>query len=136
MSVNTDNPQAPASSEGLDSLADRTSFLDIPPEAERRYLEAVQLGDAPPAGVNKPLEQNKRYNLFVKPGMLRNRKSPRVVEIVPDMPTEKLKTRPPRSSGNLEPKTTTPPLNRHQPRNPTFRQNQARHPRRWKNRTT
>ncbi|MDE0905859.1 MAG: hypothetical protein OSB18_00510 [SAR324 cluster bacterium] len=89
MSVNTDNPQAPASSEGLDSLADRTSFLDIPPEAERRYLEAVQLGDAPPAGVNKPLEQNKRYNLFVKPGMLRNRKSPRVVEIAPDMPTEK-----------------------------------------------
>jgi hypothetical protein len=75
----------------LDSPADRTSFLDIPPEAERRYLEAVQLGDAPPAGVNKPLEQNKRYNLFVKPGMLRNRnrKSPRVVEIAPDMPTEK-----------------------------------------------
>ena len=89
MSVDIGNSQASASSEGLGSLASRTSFLDIPPEAERLYLESVQLGDAPLARVNKPLEQNKRYNLFVKPGMLRNRTSPRVVEIAPDMPTEK-----------------------------------------------
>ena len=136
MSVNTDNPQAPASSEGLDSLADRTSFLDIPPEAERRYLEAVQLGDAPPAGVNKPLEQNKRYNLFVKPGMLRNRKSPRVVEIAPDMPTEKAENAASSVLRELGAENNDAPLNRHQPRNPTFRQNQARHPRPWKNRTT
>ena len=91
MSVDIGNSQASASSEGLGSLASRTSFLDIPPEAERLYLESVQLGDAPLARVNKPLEQNKRYNLFVKPGMLRNRtrKPPRMVKIAPDMPTEK-----------------------------------------------
>ena len=53
-------------------LSGRSSCLEISPEAERRYLESVQLGDAPPTGRNKPLEQNKRYGLFVKPGMLRN----------------------------------------------------------------
>ncbi len=91
MSVDTGNPQESTPPEELDLLSGRSSCLEISPEAERRYLESVQLGDAPPTGRNKPLEQNKRYGLFVKPGMLRNRnrKSPRVVEIAPDMPTEK-----------------------------------------------
>jgi len=87
MSIDSGNQQASVASDGMASFGDRTSFLEIPPEAERLYQESVQLGNDPPTKNTKPLESSKRYDLFVKPGMLRsrNRKPQHAVEIAPEM---------------------------------------------------